>query len=264
MRVFSHSHSHMRLRDVCDFSLDGTLEPVQGLGVNDRFVMLPVMFRQHNLNCSVEEVDWVSIRKGLIPRDEFLRAVDTFIGKLKRPVLAIHLRVFLNGDVGNFSAESFVTMLEHKFGEQMKAARTLFLAYSPSSDVGRQAFELLKEKFRGNVVDGSRIGEHFAPADKEFGLLGLAGVLMDMWVSVKSDWFVGRLGSSLSWNVVYWRQALQEEYALEKGVVERPLWYTLKDFSNSGAARDEGDVMGAPLRNHWKKKESLKTVGRMR
>lgn len=231
--------------------------------MNDRFVMLPVMFRQHNLNCSVEEVDWITIRKGLVPRDEFLRAVDAFMEQLERPILAVHLRVFLNGDVGNFSAKTFVAMLELKFREQMRKVRTLFLAYSSSSRVSREAFELLNERFSGAVVDGSRVGEHFAKADEDFRLLALAGVLTDMWVCVKSDWFVGRLGSSLSWNVVYWRQALQEEYGLEKRVVDTPLWYTLRDCSNTGAVRDEGDLLGASLRSRREKMERCRVEGRV-
>lgn len=245
VEVLSPFHDRGKVENVCDFSVEGTLRSVNGLGRNGRFTMLPVMLRRHNLNCSLEEQDWVTIRRALVPRNEFLGAADRFLSTLKRPVLAIHLRVFLNGDLDNFSAESYVTMLERKFSEQMGKAQTVFLAYSPSSHISREVFGLLRRRFGGDVVDGSRIGEHFRMEDRAYRSLALAAVLMDMWVCVKSDMFIGRLGSSLSWNTVYWRQGLQDEYSLDSKFVAQPLWYSLPDFTTTGATRNEGNLHGS-------------------
>jgi len=63
-----------------------------------------------------------------------------------------------------------------------------------------------------------------------------------MWVCVKSTRFLGRVGSSLSWNVVYWRQMLRDEYNLAKDMTDYPLWYTLANFTNTGATRLEGRI----------------------
>eukprot|EP00177_Eucheuma_denticulatum_P007630 GFKZ01013882.1.p1 GENE.GFKZ01013882.1~~GFKZ01013882.1.p1 ORF type:complete len:479 (-),score=46.15 GFKZ01013882.1:393-1829(-) len=245
VEVSSPFHERGRVENVCDFSVEGTLRSVNGLGRNGRFTMLPIMLRRHNLNCSVEEKDWITLRRALVPRNEFLGVVDRFLSTLRRPVLAIHLRVFLNGDLDNFSAESYVSMLEHKFSEQLGEAQTLFLAYSPSSHISREIFGLLGRRFSGDVVDGSRIGKHFRIEDEAYRSLALSAVLMDMWVCVKSDMFIGRLGSSLSWNTVYWRQGLQEEYSLNKSLVAHPLWYSLPDFTTTGATRNEGNLLGS-------------------
>lgn len=242
--VMTPTQHRQAVKDVCDFSVDGTLEAVNGVGKNDRFTFLPIVFRRHSLNCSAEEKDWVTIRKALVPRNEYLSAVSGFMETLERPIMGLHLRVFLNGDEGNFTPQSFVDMLQRKFGNELNKMKTLFIAYSPSSESSREIVELLRGKVAAKVVDGKKIAEHFDKNDEEFGRRALAAVLMDMWVCVKSDVFLGRLGSSLSWNTVYWRQALREEYELSWEIVDRPLWYALRDFTTTGASRHEGHIGG--------------------
>lgn len=39
----------------------------------------------------------MDIRRSLLPRDEFLHAMDGFMSTLERPVMAIHLRVSQRG-----------------------------------------------------------------------------------------------------------------------------------------------------------------------
>lgn len=248
-RVLSPPHERTPIINYCDFDPAVALASVAERGRNGRFTFLPIVFRKHNLNCTFEEEDWVSIRRGLVPRDEYLHAVDSFMATLPRPILATHLRFFLNGDVGNFTARSLVDMMFRDYGTELMRARTLFLAYSPSSNESREAFDMLKLRYHGTVVDGSKIPSFFREEDRSFASLGLTNVLLDMWTCVKSDMFLGRLGSSLSWNTVYWRQALREEYDLLPENVDRPLWYILGNFTDRNANRTEGPLLGANLRH---------------
>ena len=238
--VLVRKHMH----HFCDLTPKHALQHVEGWGINNRYWLMPIVFRRHNLNCSVEEQDWINIRKALVPRDEFLYAVNKFIDILPKPVITLHLRLFLNGDVDAFAPQDLVDMLFTRFAEQLGEAGSLFVAYSPSSEMSGEVMTLLRNRFDGLVVEGREMRKFFEQGAEEWADLPLAAVLFDMWVCVKSKYFVGRLGSSLSWNVVYWRQALREEYSLENAVVDSPLWYTLESFSKNGKSRNEGPVHG--------------------
>lgn len=244
VNVLAPEHPKKKLKHLCDMNPHHALATVNHLGRNGRFIFLPVVFRRHNLNCTAEEPQWVSIRSSLVPRDEFLNAVDAFMMTLPRPIFSIHLRFFLNGDLGNFTPRSVVDMILRDFEQQLSHVKTIFLAYSPSSVESREVFALLKAHFRGVVVDGSESERFFSPEDTAYAKLALSAVLFDMWVCVKSDMFLGRLGSSLSWNTVYWRQALWRQYHLEEHVVQQPLWYELSNFTTTAARRREGPVTG--------------------
>ncbi len=240
VRVLNPNSSWPTPRSWCDFRPEKALPTVQKLYRRDRFVLLPNMFRHHNLNCTKSDPEWLAVRRYLRPRDEFLHAVDAFMTKLRRPILAIHLRFFLNGDIGQFTPRSFVNMLTGVYATQMDKAETLFLSYAPSSAESVQVLQLLKQEFQGSVVGGDAIPGYLDQQVRtNITSLPLASVLMDMWVCVRSDIFLGRLGSSLSWNVVYWRQVLKDEYRLSSENIA-PIWYTLDKFTTTGAARAEG------------------------
>lgn len=240
VRVLNPNSSWPTPKSWCDFRPEKALPNLQKLYRRDRFVLLPNMFRHHNLNCTESDPEWLQVRKHLRPRDEFLHAVNAFMDTLQRPILAIHLRFFLNGDIGQFTPRSFVNMLQSVYVSQMEKASTLFISYAPSSTESVQILQLLKKEFQGTVVGGEAIPDFLNEQVRmNITSLPLASVLMDMWVSVKSDMFLGRLGSSLSWNVVYWRQVLKDEYGLQSDNIT-PSWYTLEMFTTTGAARAEG------------------------
>lgn len=236
-----------RLNNVCDFSLAYQLHTQYGVGMHGRFALLPSMFRRHNLNCTAMVPDWIGVRRAVVPRAEVRGAVETYRAKLIGPVLAIHLRVFINDDVGHFTAGSFVAMLYEKFAEEMDSAKTVFLAYSPSSQESCAVFDALKHRFAGQVVDSRDFAESFKDDERGVAKLVLTRVLFDMWMCVHSDVFLGRLGSSLSWNVVFWRQALWGQLQLEERVVAKPIWYELANFSTDGTSRKEGSVRGSGM-----------------
>ena len=242
IKVWSPSSTRPRVSHWCDFRASKALTHVQKLwSRGDRFVLLPAVFRHHNINCTDYDPQWLSIRRWLRPNDVFLHAVERFMGSLARPVLSIHLRFFLNGDIGNFTPSSVVDMLYSMFGGQMSAAKTLFVAYTKSSPDSSQVVELLRHRFRGRVLGGDSIVEFVDPDELyRVSQLPLHAVLLDMWVCVRSDIFLGRLGSSLSWNVVYWRQVLVDDYGLSRNYVDEPMWYALENFTTTGAVRLEG------------------------
>ncbi|CAN8065733.1 unnamed protein product, partial [Agarophyton chilense] len=213
-------------------------------GYDPKFALLPIIFFRHNLNCTSTHSDWISIRRHIIPNDAFLRAVERFLHTVQQPVLSIHLRLFLNGDVPNTSAEAIVDSFFRRFASQLSDVNTVFLAYSPSSQMSVQVFNLLGRRFHGAVVDGSTFKDFFETDTVHAAQLPLAPVLFDMWVCVRSRYFVGRLGSSLSWNVAMWRMALWEQYGLRRAVVDSPLWYALEHFSTTGVSRNEGHLYG--------------------
>eukprot|EP00171_Calliarthron_tuberculosum_P014903 IDg14903t1 len=237
VQVLGPNSTMPKLRSWCDFRASKALTHIQKLYRADRFVLLPAVFRHHDINCSADDPRWLSVRRYLRPRDEFVDAVDAFMRTLHRPVLAVHLRFFLNGDIGNFSPRSVVDMVYARFGEQVKQANTIFIAYTPSSTESADVLDLLRTEFHGIVVGGQSVSQHLAPHARNITQLPLHSVLMDMWVCVKSDMFLGRLGSSLSWNIVYWRKALADDYGLDKHIVQQPLWYALSNFTTTGATR---------------------------
>lgn len=60
----------------------------------------------------------MDIRRSLLPRDEFLHAMDGFMSTLERPVMAIlYICAFLNGDLGNIYARPLIDILFQDFGE---------------------------------------------------------------------------------------------------------------------------------------------------
>lgn len=244
VRVLDPESTKPRLKNFCDFRASKALTHIQKLHRRDRFVLLPVTFRHHDINCSYIDPHWISLRRYLRPRNEFLVAVNSFITTLQHPILAVHLRFFINGDLGQFTPRSVVNMLYEQFGNQIDKANTIFLAYTPSSTESVQIYNLLKNEFHGIVVGGQMISQFLPPHAKNITELPLHSVLMDMWVCVKSDMFLGRLGSSMSWNVVYWRQVLAPDYALHDESVHQPLWYALSNFTTTGAMRYEGEPGG--------------------
>lgn len=236
-RVLSHP-------DYCSHDAVKELSRHHYQGFHPRFVLMPIVFFRHNLNCTAVHPEWISMRRNLLPIDPFLESVQRFLDTLNPPVLAIHLRLFLNGDLENTDAYAIVRALFKRFESQLNHANTLFLAYSPSSEMSVKVFHLLQQRFSGHVVDGTTYSSFFDQQHAHVAQLPLASVLFDMWVCVRSHLFVGRLGSSLSWNVVFWRMALYDQYGLDPYVVNSPLWYALEHFSTTGAKRHEGLLHG--------------------
>lgn len=110
----------------------------------------------------------------------------------------------------------------------------------------RTVCALLGGELEVKVYGGDGILEHLPTENaKIITDLPLITVLMDMWTCVRSEMFTGRMGSSLSWNVMYWRQVLQEEFGLDQQDVQ-PVWYLLQDFSTTGAKRAEGKLPRRP------------------
>lgn len=246
-QVLAPNHERVRLDNFCDMDPYSLLATVNEQGRNGRFVLLPVVFRRHNLNCSEQEPRWINVRRNLVPRTEFITAVDSLIRDLPRPILAVHLRFFLNGDSGNFTARSVVDMMFRDFGEHLANSSSLFISYSPSSVESLEVAQLLQKRFHGVVTDGQDFVKYFRAEHFMYSTLSLSAVLFDLWACVKSDLFLGRLGSSLSWNVVYWRQALRKEFGFDQWVVDNPLWYELANFSTRGVSRKEGPRGGVQL-----------------
>lgn len=245
INVIAKPHDRLPLNHICDLRPSTSLGTVNQQGRNGRFTFLPVIFRRHNLNCSQEEPHWLSVRQSLVPRDEYIRAVDYFLESLPKPVFSIHLRIFLNGDLPNFTPGSVVAMIFRNYGSQLAQCNAIFVAYSLSSRESRKVVQMLRNRFHGTVADGSHSFNYYRPEDSMYATLPLSSVLFDMWVCVKSYFFLGRLGSSLSWNVVYWRQAFWRNSHLEYNILQRPLWYQLSHFTTTGARRQEGSLLGS-------------------
>jgi len=204
IRIRNPDSYRPKLKNWCDFRASKALTFRQKfMRSADRYVFLPAVFRHHDLNCTQFDPLWLSVRRYLKPRDEFLDAVDRFMRtELPQPTLAIHMRFFLNGDIDNFTPESFVDMLRRDYGAELAQSRSVFLAYTPSNNESAQILSLLQRTLPDTRVVGGTTIPALLP--EAFRQLPLHSVLLDMWVCVKSTRFLGRVGSSLSWNVVYW------------------------------------------------------------
>lgn len=196
-------------------------------GVNGNFLFLSKLYRSHSLNCTSVNPYWLQIRKHVQPRVEIRQLVSSTMKQWGK-VMAVHLRLF-PFDQGKFTASGYCNFFLSKYQHRLQEVDRVYIAYSVSSKLSVDIVSQLKKRLGSSKIisaeayDLSRRRE--AAFDRRY-----SAPIIDMWTCVNSDIFVGRLGSSLSWNVVYWRQALDRN---THGHGHD--FYSLADFSDSGA-----------------------------
>lgn len=211
----------------CNFNISDYFRGVPyRAGVNGNFLFLAKLYRSHSLNCTSVNQYWLNLRQYVQPVPEIRQVVAEALGSWGI-VLSLHLRLF-PFDIGKFSTTKFCNHFLSRFHEQLQSSDHLYIAYSVSSKKSIAIISELRKKLGaekiltarefGNLYDR---GPHF---NKRY-----AAPLVDMWTAVNSDFFVGRLGSSLSWNVVYWRQAFGKDTHRQAHQ-----FYQLLDFSTDG------------------------------
>lgn len=195
-------------------------------GANGNYLFLSKLYRSHSLNCSLENPHWLLVRRKLQPRSEIR---DLVTRNLRRwgSVLSIHLRLFPY-DSGKYTADAFCSMLLTHYKHQVESADHLYIAYSVTSVESVEVVQTLRSQLGASKIKTAadygviyKLGKIF---DKPYVI-----PLVDMWTCVQGDNFIGRLGSSLSWNVVYWREALRISTLSRTNA-----FYSLEDFSPSG------------------------------
>lgn len=194
-------------------------------GANGNFLFLAKLYRSHSLNCTAANPYWLQLRRFVQPRVEIRRLVDNELRNWGN-VLSVHLRLF-PFDQGKFSTDKFCAHFVSEYSDQLREVNRVYIAYSVSSE---QSIDIIAKLRKA-------LGEEKIVTAKEYGTLHDLGQafnkrysapLVDMWTCVNSKYFVGRLGSSLSWNVVYWREALQGQNGASHA------FYRLQDFSMAG------------------------------
>ena len=189
-------------------------------GVNGNFLFLSKLYRSHSLNCTSKDPYWLDVRRYVQPRVEIRALIHDALRKWG-DVLAVHLRLFPFDD-GKFSVTKFINHFLQTANHQH--VDYIYIAHSVSSKPSLQIIKLLRQHFGNDKIltasDFGNLESRGVAFQKRYSL-----PLVDMWTCVQSAHFFGRLGSSLSWNVVYWRQAFG---------VERHSFYSLSDFSLDG------------------------------
>lgn len=191
-------------------------------GVNANYFFLPAIFRSHALNCTSVEQHWTSVRANIQPVPE-LRYVATKEVAKWGTYVAVHLR-FLPYDVGKFHPRDVVSMLTRKHGALIDAVNYVYVAYSPGCQASRQVVQVMHTELKSKIRTVTAFGQLDAlgPAFRR----KYSATMLDMWVSVLSTFFIGRRASSLSSNVVYWRQVFKDRDDRKQSA-----WYKLEDFS---------------------------------
>lgn len=209
----------------CNFNVSNHFRGLQyRAGVNGNFLFLSKLYRSHSLNCTATNPYWLDVRRFVQPRMEIRQLVDDALfawGKL----LTLHLRLFPY-DHGKFTLDTYCNFFLNAYHTQITEADHIYIAYSASSEMSVAIVKQLRiaigpEKVK-TAQDFGNLYERGPVFDK-----GYIVTLVDMWTCVRSHVFIGRLGSSLSWNVVYWREALQEVEMAQN-------FYKLQDFSVYG------------------------------
>ncbi|PXF44579.1 hypothetical protein BWQ96_05656 [Gracilariopsis chorda] len=211
----------------CNFNVSDHFRGLQySAGVNGNFLFLSRLYRSHSLNCTESNPYWLELRRYVQPRVEIRELVEQHLVQWEK-VLAIHVRLFPS-DFGKFAVRRYCQYMLKRFDKQIRDSDTLYIAYSSSSEdsaaIVSELRRTLADKRIATAADFGSLRQRGPVFNKRYTI-----PFLDMWVCVWSNFFVGRLGSSLSWNVAYWRAAFSP------GVSEtKHEFYQLKDFSDNG------------------------------
>lgn len=211
----------------CNFNASDHFRGLQySAGVNGNFLFLSRLYRSHSLNCTESNPYWLELRRYVQPRVEIRQLVDQHFAKWGR-VFSIHVRLF-PFDAGKFAFRTYCQYMVTRFDKQIKDSDTIYIAYSPSSKdstaIVSELRRTLVNKRIATAADFDSLSQRGPVFNKRYSI-----PFLDMWVCVRSNFFVGRLGSSLSWNVAYWRAAFAPSLSETKHD-----FYQLKDFSDNG------------------------------
>lgn len=211
----------------CNFNVSEHFRGLQfNVGVNGNYLFLSKLYRSHSLNCTSANPYWLEVRRFVQPRVEIRELVAAAMGRWGK-VVTVHLR-FFPFDQNKFLARNFCSFFLSHFQHQIREADHVYIAFSISSKESLDILSRLRQILgRGRVITAHDYGNLHTkgPAfSKRYAV-----PLVDMWTSINSHYFVGRLGSSLSWNVVYWRQSFRRGY-----MGQFHDFYRLSNFSTTG------------------------------
>lgn len=182
-------------------------------GINQNFVFLPRIFRSHLLNCSKYENYWLQARQFLQPHPQ-IREIFELERSKWGSYLALHLR-FKPSDEKNLIPRLFLKMIIQNYMSAIESVDHIYVAYTPSSESSIEIVKQMRLFFGNHKILTS---EMFLDPTKDQSILKFkySMTLLDMWSCVKSNHFIGRKASSLSMNVVHWRETLKDENFNEK------------------------------------------------
>lgn len=196
-------------------------------GVNGNYLFFGLLYRSHSLNCTAQNPYWLDVRRYVQPRREIREIVAEHNHRWGR-VMALHLRLF-PFDIGKFDTETFCVNFVNRFDKELQDADHVYIAYSMSSQVSQKIVDQLRLILgKSKILTAADYGDLEARSPAFFKRYALP--IVDMWTCVTSRFFVGRLGSSFSWNVVFWREAFQTQ-----GAQRYHDFYALQEFSNGNA-----------------------------
>ena len=195
-------------------------------GVNGNFLFLTKLYRTHSLNCTAKDPYWLHIRRYVQPRSDIREMVDESMRRWGT-VFTIHLRLFPR-DMGRFSTTSFCDHIITHYGDKIFQADHIYVAYSVTSEESVAIVQTLRKQLgESRILTAADYGD-LRSRGPRFDMRYIVPII-DMWTAVRSKFFVGRMASSLSWNVIYWREALSLV-----GYPVNNFFYKLEDFSWKG------------------------------
>ena len=192
----------------CNFDIKPIFQGVQyRAGINQNFVFLPRIFRSHLLNCTKFGDHWLHARSYLQPHPRIRQIFETERSKWGT-YLAIHLR-FKPSDEMVIEPSLFLKMLVQNYLSTIEAVEHVYVAFSPSSEASTIIVDQMRSFFGSRKIITAA---HFLKSNSDENVLNFkySVTLLDMWSCVKSTYFIGREASSLSMNVIYWRESLAD------------------------------------------------------
>eukprot|EP00871_Galdieria_phlegrea_P002682 jgi/Galph1/3414/GphlegSOOS_G2071.1 len=171
-------------------------------------------------NCTFYDEWWYHVRKYIQPKPVIQQAALHFLNSVRRPLVVIHIRYVGGSDAQDTSFyETIYDYLQQYESNSSQPIGSVYVAgMKDKRQVIRvdQAVAYLQKKLDDvNFYSCANVSECAENTNRttvwtnqeDDGVLrGYYGtILLDQWMGVVSDYFLGRAASTFSQNIVYWR-----------------------------------------------------------
>ncbi|EME26723.1 hypothetical protein Gasu2_13810 [Galdieria sulphuraria] len=169
-------------------------------------------------NCTWYDEWWYQVRNFIRPKDVIQQSIQEFVSQVRHPLLVVHVRFVGGSDAANHTFYS--NILQHLKRYESEYQENIGSIYMVGMKDKRQSIRV-DESIRylskrltqvdwytcanlTNCAESSHRNQFYDQDNSAFrGYYGV--ILLDQWMGVESDYFIGRSASTFSQNIVYWR-----------------------------------------------------------
>ncbi|KAK4528818.1 hypothetical protein GAYE_SCF65G6765 [Galdieria yellowstonensis] len=186
-------------------------------------------------NCTWYDEWWYAVRRFVQPKSVILQSVRTFVQRVRHPLVVVHVRYVGGSDAPNNHQQHHNNTnlrTDHSFYETIYQHLKRYNSHHHHhSTIGSIYVVGMKDKRQAIRVDGAidYLSKKLPQVDwytcanltncaesydrnslYEEDMSAFRGyysvILLDQWMGVESDYFLGRSASTFSQNIVYWKQ----------------------------------------------------------